>query len=81
MLKKLMISALLLSVVVLLAAAFVSPAQLQNWLANNNPSTADLETEGKTQPETKHWCQMMEEKPNQQWREGEFQRFASECLE
>lgn len=76
MLKNLIMCALLLSIAVLLAAAFISPAQLQAWL----PQQSSTDDSGLS-AESKGWCEMMEEKPNQQWQEGEFQRFASECLE
>ncbi|MBB6523104.1 DUF3012 domain-containing protein [Pseudoteredinibacter isoporae] len=74
MLKKLMIITLALSVLLLAAAAFIGPEQFEQWFSNTQTREAPANSDSE-------WCIMMEEKPNKEWREEEFQRFAKECLE
>ncbi|GAA6152941.1 DUF3012 domain-containing protein [Pseudoteredinibacter isoporae] len=74
MIKTLMIITLALSVLLLLAAAFVGPAQFEHWLSDDKTTEAVAASDSA-------WCLMMEEKPNKEWQEEEFQRFANECLE
>lgn len=65
MFKWLLIVGLLLSVLVLLVAALLSPADLVLLDPGHQPQD---------------WCLMMEHKPNDQWQGDDFERFAKNCL-
>lgn len=69
-----MIITFALSVLLLAVAAFVGPAQLEGWFADAPEKQEAVKADSE-------WCIMMEDKPNKEWQEEEFQRFASECLD
>ncbi|WP_299975809.1 DUF3012 domain-containing protein [uncultured Pseudoteredinibacter sp.] len=74
MLKKLTFILLGLSVLLLSLAALVGPEELALFLDSEESVQAEKNTSAS------QWCADMENKPNKQWQEDEFQRFAEECL-
>ncbi|WP_299769276.1 DUF3012 domain-containing protein [uncultured Pseudoteredinibacter sp.] len=74
MLKKFTFFLLGLSVLLLLFAALVGPEELALFLGSEDTVQAPQNTSAS------QWCADMENKPNKQWQEGDFQRFAEECL-
>ncbi len=74
MLKKLMITTFVLSALLLIVAAFVGPEQFEQW-------SSDAPVQPEAVKEESEWCIKMEDKPNKEWQEEDFQRFASECLD